>query len=588
MRTKRGLLLRKWKLDCTVGWKRPVTRSSMASEARWGFSTLANAGPTRAFMRCEHGMTFAKPHLFGLLIVATMSLSGCGSPATDVPERRPNILIAIADDASHMGEGVSWVETPSFDRVAAQGLRFANAYTPNAKCAPSRASLLTARNSWQLKEAANHFSNFPPEFKTFPEAFRDLGYATGYTGKGWSPGIVGEVDGKPRQLLGQRWLIQESATPTQVTATSKTKAKIDYAESFIQFFENKPPGQPFQFWYGSIEPHRRYQYGSGLAAGKKLSDINQVPGYFPDNEQVRTDMLDYALQIERFDAHLGSILDYLDEQGELDNTLVIVTSDQGMPFPRAKSDAYDASTHVPLAVMWGENIKDPGRVIEEYVSFVDLAPTFFDVAGFAWDETGMQSTPGVSLAPFLGGEVPALNDFVLVGKERHDIGRPKDYGYPIRGIVKDGWLYLRNYRPDLWPAGNPETGYSTVDGSPTKTEVLKARHSPDTKHFWDLSFGKRPEEELFRLADDPDNLVNLASAPEHAEVKADLRSTMEAELRAQQDPRMFGEGDIFHAYEITVAEFRNYYERRVIEGEDYVPKWINESDIETDLMQDMP
>ncbi|SVD92096.1 uncharacterized protein METZ01_LOCUS444950, partial [marine metagenome] len=257
---------------------------------------------------------------------------------------------------------------------------------------------------------------------------------------------------------------------------------------------------PFHFWYGAREPHRVYSYGSALAAGKKLSDIDRVPGYFPDNDTVRTDLLDYAHEIEHFDTQLARILDYLEEQGELDDTLVLVTSDNGMPFPRAKSDEYDASNHVPLAMMWGKNIHNPGRVIEQYVSFVDIAPTLFDVAGFTWGETGMQSSPGTSLLPFLEGDEPAMRDFVLIGKERHDVGRPNDYGYPIRGIVKGGWLYLRNYRPDLWPAGNPETGYSTVSRSPTKTEVLRARHSPDTKHFWDWSFGKRPEEELFRLA----------------------------------------------------------------------------------------
>ena len=92
---------------------------------------------------------------------------------------RPNILFCIADDASypHMGAyGCDWVKTPAFDRVARQGLLFTRAYTPNAKCAPSRACILTGRNSWQLKEACNHIPFFPAEFKSYVEALAEHGY----------------------------------------------------------------------------------------------------------------------------------------------------------------------------------------------------------------------------------------------------------------------------------------------------------------------------------------------------------------------------------------------------------------------------
>ena len=98
------------------------------------------------------------------LLLSTLSFTGNSQTKTSVP----NILICIADDAGHMGKKYSWVNTPAFDRVAEEGISFSKAYTPNAKCAPSRASLLTARNSWQLKEAANHWNNFDAEFKTFP------------------------------------------------------------------------------------------------------------------------------------------------------------------------------------------------------------------------------------------------------------------------------------------------------------------------------------------------------------------------------------------------------------------------------------
>ena len=102
----------------------------------------------------------------------------------------PNILFALADDASypHMGAyGCDWVKSPAFDRIANQGILFTNAYTPNAKCSPSRACILTGRNSWQLEEAANHIPFFPVKFKTYAEALSKNGYHVGYTAKGWAP-----------------------------------------------------------------------------------------------------------------------------------------------------------------------------------------------------------------------------------------------------------------------------------------------------------------------------------------------------------------------------------------------------------------
>jgi len=407
----------------------------------------------------------------------------------------------------------------------------------------------------------------------------DFGYYTGFTGKGWGPGNPGEIDGKKRELCGKEWNNIKSKAPTRAMSNR------DYSANFIDFYEHKQNNQPFYFWYGGHEPHRKYEYGSSLKAGKKLSDINEVPAFFPDNDIVRTDMLDYALEIEYFDSHVTKILDFLESKGELDNTLVIVTSDHGMPFPRAKSDEYDASNHIPLAIMWGKKIKDPGRVINEYISLIDIAPTFLEATGLKWEESGMQETPGTSLIPFFKGTNENFRDYVLIGKERHDVGRPNDYGYPIRGIVKDDWMYLRNYRPDLWPACNPECGYSTVDGSPTKTEILQSRHKPETKYLWDWSFGKRPAEELFYLLDDPYCIKNLALEKKYKSIKGSLNFKMEEELKKQSDPRMFGEGDVFHTYFYTWDNYRNLYDRMVNKGEKIVPMWINESDIETDFIK---
>lgn len=513
-------------------------------------------------------------------IVALCAVVSCCLASTAAAER-PNILFCIADDASypHMGAyGTQWVKTPGFDRVAKDGLLFTHAYTPNAKCAPSRACILTGRNTWQLKEACNHIPFFPPEFKTYAEALGEHGYFVGKTAKGWAPGIANDASGKPRQLTGQSFDKRRAEPPAKaINAT-------DYAANFKDFLDAKPDDQPFCFWYGSTEPHRAYEYGTGVSkGGKQLSDIDKVPAFWPDNDIIRNDMLDYAFEIEHFDDHLVRMLAELESRGQLDNTLVVVTADNGMPFPRIKGQEYELSNHLPLAVMWPRGIKSPGRTIDDYVSFIDFGPTFVEAAGLTWDTTGMQPSPGRSLFDVFSsensGQVNPARDHVLIGKERHDIGRPHDWGYPVRGIVKSDILYLQNYETSRWPAGNPETGYLNCDGSPTKTEILQLRRDGTNETFWKLSFGRRVAEEMFDVKSDRECMNNLATETGYGELKEKLRAQMLAELTEQEDPRVLGNGKIFDEYIYASEGTRGFYER-YMNGEKINAGWVDKSDFE--------
>ena len=508
------------------------------------------------------------PLLLTLLSLAAVAPTHAAAPATP-----PNILFAIADDwGAHAGAyGTKWVRTPHFDRVARDGILFQNAYTPNAKCAPSRASILTGRNSWQLKEAANHICYFPAEFKGWGEALAEHGWFVGHTTKGWAPGVANDANGKPRQMTGKAFNARKLTPPASGIGTA------DYAANFDDFLAAAPAGKPWAFWYGAIEPHRGYEFGSGVKKGKHAtSEIDHVPAFWPDNETIRNDMLDYAFEVEHFDTHLGRMLACLERRGLLENTLVIVTSDHGMPFPRGKGSAYEYSNHVPFAAMWARGIAGRGRVVADYISFIDLAPTFIELAGLTWAQTGMAESPGRSLTDIFranrSGQVNPARDHVLIGMERHDIGRPNDVGYPIRGIVQSGLLYLENFEPSRWPACNPETGYLNVDGGATKTFILAARRQNPADPFWALCFGKRPGVEFYDLRTDRDCVRNLATQTATDQQRAALKERMYALLKAQGDPRMFGQGEVFDRYLHANAGHRHFYER-YMKGEKLNAGW---------------
>ncbi len=497
---------------------------------------------------------------FGLFLLAALAAAGPASAT----ETRPNILLAISDDQSFRHTsfaGYPGVKTPHFDRVAREGIYFSQAFSASPGCSPSRAALLTGRNCWQLEHAGTHASSFPARYHSYPDILETAGYAVGFTGKGWAPGDF-EVSGRTRNPAGPEW--NDVRTKVPVGMSSK-----DYAANFAAFLESREPDQPFAFWFGGHEPHRAFKPGLGREQGKVLAD-GTPPPFLPDTPEVRDDMLDYCAEIEWFDQHLGRMLALLEAKGELDNTIVVVTSDNGMAFPRAKANMYEYGIHMPLAIRWGKAAG--GRRVDTLVSLVDLAPTFLAAAGVAHPgiEGDAVAMRGISLLDVLTqSEVPgaiAARDAVFSARERHSSSRYESRGYPQRGMRTQQYLYVRNFHPDYWPAGAPQKfgegsnpvdtaelgpmhgAYHDIDACPTFDFMRDHREDPAFARYFRWAVDKRPAVELYDIVADPACLNNLATDPAHAETAKRLGTQMDAYLRETGDPRMVGDGEIFETY----------------------------------------
>ena len=289
---------------------------------------------------------------------------------------RPNILICISDDQSYAhtrANGDPVVKTPGFDRIAAEGIRFTKPFCDAPSCGPSRSAILTGQHIWRLEEAGNIHSTLPVKFKTYTQLLKTAGYSVGHTGKGWGPGKF-EVGGWTENPAGT--LFKGSTLKPKYQGIKS----IDYAGNFETFIEQLPDNAPFCFWLGTSEPHRHYEKNSGKKSGKDPAKVI-IPDHLPDHDIIRNDILDYLVEIEHSDKQLLKAIKLLESKGKLDNTIIVVTSDHGMPFPRAKATLYDAGTKVPLAIRWGKGIKNPGRVHHGFVNLSDLAPTFLQAAG---------------------------------------------------------------------------------------------------------------------------------------------------------------------------------------------------------------
>ncbi len=452
---------------------------------------------------------------------------------------RPNILFCLADDWGwpHAGAyGDKVARTPTFDRLAEEGVLFEYTFISSPSCTPSRNALVTGQQFYRLDQGANLHSTLDVKQPNFMFLLREAGYEIGHWRKAWGPGDF-RAGGYAEHPCGK-------------------------GMAFSEFMKKRDKSKPFCFWFGTSDPHRPYKKGSGKKSGFEVDKVH-TPAFFPDNDVARSDIADYYFEVERWNRDVGNAMELLKKDGVLDNTIIAMSGDHGMPFPRCKGNLYDWGARVPLAIRWGKKVK-PGRTVTDFTSFTDLAPTFLQAAGVSIPK----EMTGKSLLPVLlsekNGRVDPERDFMVFGRERHVPAQamPLMVGYPARALRTDKWLLILNLEDDRWPAGVPEGAthpmnhYADCDNGPTKSFIMDDKDSL----YYKLCFSKRPPVELYNCEADPDQVNNLAGKAEYKKTIEALRNRLLAYLKKTADPRFTGKQVRFDEY-----PYRTGYMKRRME-----------------------
>ena len=499
----------------------------------------------------------------------------------------PNIVFAFADDwgryasayAPHQPPGGlnELIHTAHFDRVAKEGALFLNALVPAPSCTPCRSSILAGQYFWQTGLGAILMgAQWDESIPTFPLTLEsEAGYFIGHTYKVWSPGMTMNAPmGAHRTAFNpagfnfnqfSHWVTDHAPKYGEGQAGIEQAKQVMYEETRANvraFLGAVPNGQPFCYWWGPTNTHRTWEQGSGKALWNIDPDdlAGRMPAFLPDVHEIREDAADYLGECLATDAGLGVLIEELEANGVLDNTLLVVSGDHGIPgMPRAKCNLYDIGCEVALAARWPAHIQ-PGRVINDFVNLMDLGPTFCEAGQVAPPST----MSGRSLLPLLestaSGQIDHSRDFVVTGRERH-IGHARKgmLPYPQRSIRTDDYIYIINFEPDRWPMGDPlgvdeQSGreaptaaelthdtfvaFRDMDAGPTKAWLVTHREDHDVEPLYELAFGKRPREELYDLRVDPDYLHNVAADPAYEKTRAALETRLLTLLEAQDDPRL--------------------------------------------------
>ncbi len=500
-------------------------------------------------------------------------------------KQRPNILFCFADDwgryASIYGDVESRpspcqvVKTPNIDRVARGGVLFRNAFVNAPSCTPCRSALLSGRYFFRTgRGAILQGAQWDSSIPSFPLLLKDAGYHIGETYKVWSPGTPNDAPfgaGKFAYEKAGGAFNKFSAHVTKLVGEGVAldeAAQRMYANvrgNFDAFLADRPQGQPFCYWFGPTNVHRLWVKGSGKALWGIEPDSlkGRLPKFLPDVPEVREDFADYLGEVQAFDTAIGVLLKRLAEAGELERTMIVISGDHGAPgFPGGKCNLYDFGVGVSLVVAWPG--QPGGRVVDDFVNLMDLAPTFLEAGGVKPPD-GMN---GRSLVPVIqsdkSGQVDPSRSWVITGRERHvAAARENNLPYPQRSLRTADYLYIRNFKPDRWPLGSPRgvtetdaptaevlsndtmAAFPDMDASPTKAWLIAHRHDPQWKWHYDYAFAKRPAEELFDLRKDPDQINNVAGDPKYADVKEEFAERLMQTLTNVGDPRVTGDGQTF-------------------------------------------
>lgn len=498
-----------------------------------------------------------------LFLIGTLSASAA--------EKKPNILLLFADDLGRYASAYAdpnqpstndLIRTPVFDRIAKEGARFDNAFVSVPSCTPSRGALYTGRHFFRngsFSQLHSRWKKGAPDpgdaITGMPEMLARSGYHIGWSHKWHIPERLMRGNKHQYSPFGNRI----SAFSQVVTKNPEVRDEIFTAVrgNFQAFLADRKDDQPFFYSFNPTNTHRKWIRGSG----KKLWGLDpdklkgKLPPFLPDNEIVREDFGDYLGEAMAYDAACGAILEELERMGELDNTLVVISGDHGAPgFPRGKCNVHDFGSRVLLTLRWPGHI-EPGRVVNTPVSLIDLAPTFLAAAG----TTSPDDPDGQSLLPALAadGSEEKLRGWALIGREVHVGSAREGYlPYPIRALRTPEFLYVRNFKPDRWPMGDPKAAdgdakldfevlsndtrvaFADIDASPTKAWLVQHRDEEGLELILREAWEKRPAEELYDLRKDPYQIHNVADEPAHTATLEKLRGKLMAELKAGADPRL--------------------------------------------------
>ncbi len=433
-------------------------------------------------------------------------------------DTRPNIVLLLADDwgfphATPYGDRV--VDTRVFDNVAAEGMLFTRAYSAAPHSSPSRASILTGCYAHRLGEGCNLNSYFPRDLTVYPDLLEKAGYLTVYWHKGWGPGVFSKT-GWEHNPAGHE------------------------VQNLAEWIEQAPADKPICAWMGSRRPHRPYSVGSGEANGFCPDSLVLCPD-LPDAPDVRTDVADYYYNIRLFQEECEEIIEALRKSGRLDNTLLVMTSDNGYSFPRAKSNLYDLGCHIPLAIRW-PGVVEPGSVCDGFVSLMDLTATFYEAAGV----DGPSDMDSRSMIPVLKGKREGTRKELYLDRERHTNTRPGGYGYPMRAVITENYHYIENLHPERLPAGVDPVFGDTGNG-PAKAYMSFHRDEYPSEVF-ERAFGLRPAKELYDVKEDPDRIVNLADSPAYRSIGKKMARKLHRWMRRTDDPRTDPDDMSFDTY----------------------------------------
>ena len=444
---------------------------------------------------------FLSPRLRAAGLIVSLGWLALLGPVA-AAESRLNFVFIIGDDISAEDIGCygnPGIRTPNIDRLAAEGLRFTNAYLTASSCSPSRCSIVTGRYPHNLETAAELHGLLPEGVPLFPQLLRDAGYHTAHAGKAHFGGDSDILSGPAVAAFtvggdGER---------------DDLKGGHGGENQWIARLRGRPADRPFFMWFASHDAHRVWDADS-FAGIHRPADV-RVPPYLVDTPETRVDLAHHYDEITRLDYFVGEVVRELARQQVLDRTLVIVMADNGRPFPHSKAQLYDDGIKPPLIIRWPAGIPRPARV-DALVSAIDLAPTILELAGIARPETFQ----GVSLGPILRDPRATVRDFVFAEHNWHN------FQAHVRMVRRADSVYLRNAWPELPQPGASDTFYNP------SADALKLRYARGelTELQANVFLRPRPAEEFFDLAADPGQARNLAYAEPRPAALAALRAAL--------------------------------------------------------------